>query len=107
MSLVTVYAVFPTPAAAEKIGRAMVEAGLAACVNLLAPCLSFYRWQGKVERATETPALFKTTATRASALIAAIAAHHPHAVPAIVAWPADNALPAYAQWVTDETAISA
>lgn len=104
MSIVAVYAVFPTPADAEKTGRAMVEAGHAACVNILAPCLSFYRWQGKVERAPETPALFKTTAAGAPALIDAIAARHPHKVPAITAWPASHALPAYAQWVAAETA---
>ncbi len=100
MTIITVYAVFPTPADAEAIGRAMVEERLAACVNILTPCLSFYRWEGKTSRAPETPALFKTDSDRAGRLIEAIAARHPYEVPAITAWPAD-ALPAYARWVSE------
>lgn len=97
--IVAVYAVFPTPAEAERIGRAMVEAGHAACVNILQPCLSLYRWEGRMERTQEIPAIFKTGAEKARPLIDAIAALHSHDVPAITCWAIDEALPAYAQWV--------
>lgn len=97
--LVTVYATFPTPAEAERIARAMVEAGHAACANILQPCLSFYRWEGALHREQEIPALFKTSAGRAKTLIEAIAALHSNETPAILAWPVSEALPAYARWV--------
>jgi periplasmic divalent cation tolerance protein len=99
--IATVYAVFADEAEAARIGRAMVEQGLAACVNILAPCRSIYRWQGAVEEAVEVPALFKTRADRAEAMIAAIAAAHGYDVPAAVAWPIAAANPAYAAWIED------
>lgn len=98
-AIATVYAVFADEAEAARIGRTMIEQGLAACVNILAPCRSIYRWQGAVEDAVEVPALFKTRADQADALIAAIAALHSYAVPAAVAWPITAAHPAYAVWI--------
>ena len=83
MSVVTVYAVFADPAEAQRIGRQMVEEGHAACVNLLQPCRSFYRWEGAIETANETPALFKTTLDKADGIIARIAELHSYSVPAI------------------------
>ena len=72
-----------------------------------APCRSIYRWQGEVEEAEEVPALFKTRAeARRSALIARLGELHSYDVPAAVVWPIADALPAYAQWVRDETALS-
>lgn len=96
---VTVYAVFADAAEAQRIGAAMVAEGLAACVNILPPCTSIYRWQGRTETAREVPALLKTTAAAAPALVRAIAAAHSHEVPALVVWPWADSLPAYAEWV--------
>jgi len=104
--IVTVYAVFADADEAERIARAMIERGLAACANILAPCRSIYRWQGAIETANEVPALFKARADAADALIAAIAALHSYAIPAIVAWPIDSAWPAYAEWIADQGAIA-
>ncbi len=98
-AIATVYAVFANAAEAEAIGGAMVEEGLAACVNILAPCASIYRWQGKVERATEVPALFKVASDGVDRLIAEIDRRHSYDVPAIVAWPVSQSGPAYAEWV--------
>ena len=100
-TIATVYAVFADEDEAARIGRAMVEQGLAACVNILAPCRSIYRWQGAIEEAVEVPALFKTRADQADALIAAIAARHSYAVPAAVVWPITAAHPAYAAWIKE------
>jgi len=99
MSVVSVYATFPNAEEAERIGRAMIEQRLAACVNILGPCRSIYRWRGGVETAEEIPAVFKTTATGADALIGAIAALHSYEVPAITVWPIDKLLGTYAEWV--------
>ena len=100
-AIATVYAVFVDADEAAQIGRAMIEQGLAACVNILAPCRSIYRWQGAIEEAVEVPALFKTRADQADALIAAIAARHSYAVPAAVAWPITAAHPAYTAWIKE------
>ena len=61
MSVVTVYATFTYAGQAQSIGQTAVEERLAACVNILQPCRSIFRWEGEVQSATETPALFKTT----------------------------------------------
>jgi periplasmic divalent cation tolerance protein len=97
----TVYAVFGSSKEAERIGRAMIERQLAACVNILAPVRSLYRWEGKIADEEEIPALFKTA--KAEALIAAIADMHSYDVPAICEWPIGEAHPAYADWVAAET----
>lgn len=95
--IATVYAVFSDQAEAERVAETVVTEGLAACANILGACSSIYRWEGKVERAEEVPALFKTA--RPDALIARIAQLHSYDVPAIVAWPIEKAHPLYAEWV--------
>lgn len=100
-AIATVYAAFAGEAEARRIGRAMVEEGLAACVNILAPCRSVYRWRGGIEEASEVPALFKTRADMAERLIERLAALHSYEVPAIALWPIERAFPPYAQWVKE------
>jgi periplasmic divalent cation tolerance protein len=101
-AIVSVYATFADMEEARRIGSVVVEERLAACANLLGPCHSIYRWQGKVEAAAEAAAIFKARADKADALIARIAELHSYAVPAITVWPIDKALPAYADWVREE-----
>ena len=101
MSVVTIYAVFADPAEAQRIGLAIVEERLAACVNILPPCRSIYHWEGAIEQATESPALFKTTTDRADALIARITDLHSYSVPAIAVWPIERLPASYGDWVED------
>ena len=101
MSVVTVYAVFADPAEAQRIGRQMVEERLAACVNILGPCRSIYRWEGAIETAAEVPALFKTTLDKADTLIARIRELHSYAIPAIAVWPIERLLADYGDWVEE------
>jgi periplasmic divalent cation tolerance protein len=101
-AIVSVYAVFADVAEACRIGGIAVEERLAACANVLGPCHSIYRWQGKVEVATEAAAIFKARADKADALIARIAELHSYDVPAIIVWPIGKALPAYADWLNEE-----
>jgi periplasmic divalent cation tolerance protein len=100
--IVSVYAVFADQQEACRIGGQMVEEKLAACVNVLGDCHSIYRWQGKVEVATEAAAIFKARADKAEALMARIAELHSYDVPAIAVWPIDDAWPAYVAWVESE-----
>jgi len=102
-SIVTVYATFADAEEAGRIARALVEERLAACANILGPVRSIYRWDGKIEDATEVAALFKTRADGAEALIARLGAMHSYEAPAAVVWPIAHALPTYADWVAAET----
>ena len=103
MTVVSVYAIFANADEAERIGRQMVEERLAACINILAPCRSIYRWQGAVDTAEEVPAILKTTDAQADALVARIAALHSYALPCITVWPIDKLLVSYADWVEAST----
>ena len=101
MSLQTVYCVFADAEEANRIGRLVVEERLAACINILGPVRSIYRWQGAVETSDEIAAILKTTHTGADALITRIAGLHSYEVPGIVTWPIDKVLGSYADWVED------
>lgn len=101
-NIVSVYATFATEEEALRIGRQLVEERLAACVNILGPCRSIYRWQGKVEEGEEVAAIFKTAAERSEVLVARIAALHSYDVPAAIVWPIQHALEGYAAWVVKE-----
>jgi periplasmic divalent cation tolerance protein len=93
----------PDQAAAARLAGLLVERRLAACVNILAPCRSVYRWQGAVESADEVPMLVKTTRARYAELEAAIRAEHPYELPEIVAFAIERGLAEYLAWIGRET----
>ena len=103
MSALLVITNLPDRASAERLADALIEARVAACVNILAPCRSIYRWKDAVQHDEEHPMLVKTTAERYPALEAAIRAGHPYELPEIVAVPIERGLPAYLDWVASET----
>ncbi|HYT48055.1 MAG TPA: divalent-cation tolerance protein CutA [Burkholderiales bacterium] len=104
MSALLVLTNVPERAAAERLADLLVEKKLAACVNILAPCRSVYRWQGAVQHDEEHPMLIKTTSERYAALEQALRAGHPYELPEIIAVPIERGLPAYLAWVAAETA---
>lgn len=101
MSVVSVYAVFASREEAERISRVVIEERLAACVNILGPIHSMYRWKGKLETAEELAAIFKTHHWRSDALMERIAGMHSYEVPCIVTWSIDKIVGRYADWVED------
>ena len=101
MSVISIYAVFANAEEAERIGRTVVEERLAACINILSPIRSIYRWKGEIETADEVAAIFKTHHWRSDALIERIAELHSYDVPCIVAWPIEKIVGSYADWVED------
>lgn len=103
MDALLVLTSLPDAESARALAEHLVAERLAACANILAPCQSVYRWQGKVEEAREVPLLIKTTEARYAALEAAIRARHPYELPEIVAVPLSHGLPAYLDWVAAET----
>lgn len=103
MSSLLVLTNLPDRASAERLAESLVERRLAACVNILAPCRSVYRWKGALQRDEEYPLLAKTSAERYPALEAAIREAHPYELPEIIAVPIERGLPAYLAWVDAET----
>lgn len=103
MAVLLVITNLPDRASAETLAALLVDGRLAACVNILAPARSVYRWAGRVEHAEEVPLLIKTTEARYAALETAIRGHHPYELPEIVAVPVTLGLPAYLAWVEGET----
>ena len=95
----------PDEQTAAKMALQLVDARAAACVNQLAPCTSTYRWQGKIETATEVPLLIKTTRDAYPRLEGLIRETHPYELPEIIAVSLDAGFPEYFDWVNNETII--
>jgi periplasmic divalent cation tolerance protein len=88
---------------AERIGRALVERGLAACVNVVPGLVSIYRWQGQVEREEERLLVIKTRAERFEDLREALVALHPYELPEVLALPIAAGHAPYLAWLDDNS----
>lgn len=88
-------------ARADEVATTLVEERLAACVSVLAPMRSTYRWKGQLEREPERQLLIKTAAARLAALEARLTAIHPYELPELIVIRPDSAGAAYAAWVLD------
>lgn len=95
----------PDHDSAQHMATCLIENHAAACVNMMAPCTSVYRWQEKVESASEIPLLIKTTRSAYPRVEALIRAQHPYELPEIIAVSVETGLPAYLQWVATETTL--
>ena len=100
---VFVYTTYPSLVEAEEAGRALVEQGLAACVNILPGMISHYRWEGTVERGEEVVMLIKTRASLAEPVRAAVKTGHPYDAPAILVLPIESVDQTYLRWLFAET----
>ena len=83
-------------------GLGVVENRAAACVNILAECHSVFRWQGKIESASEVPLLIKTTRSAYPRVEKLIRSQHPYELPEIITVSEVGGLPAYLQWLINE-----
>lgn len=88
---------------ATRIARALVEERLAACVNIVSPIVSAYRWEGQVQQDAEVLLIIKTTDARLPDLIRRVKALHSYQVPEVIAVPIADGSPDYLQWLLDET----
>jgi periplasmic divalent cation tolerance protein len=91
----------PDSETAERIAQALVTEGLCACVNILPPMRSVYRWKGAVETASEQLLLIKTRADAQAAIEARVRDLHPYELPEIIAVRIVAGLPAYLAWLTN------
>ncbi|MGH9729501.1 MAG: divalent-cation tolerance protein CutA [Candidatus Acidiferrales bacterium] len=92
---------------ARKVARAVVEARLAACANIVgSPVRSIYRWKGKVETASEVLVVIKSTRKRFAALEREIRRRHSYEVPEIVALPVVAGSAGYLQWIEEAVRVA-
>jgi len=104
MSATSVNVILSTAASvevAERIARALVEEGLAACVNIVPGIRSLYRWQGKVCDDAEGLLIVKVAAARRSATLARLRELHPYEVPEGIALKVVDGLADYLAWVVE------
>ena len=94
----------PETAVAERLARLAVEAGHAACANLVPGLRSLYRWQGEIQDEPEVLILFKTTAEAYPGLAELVARNHPYQVPELIALPVCAGLAPYLAWVREAAA---
>lgn len=86
---------------AEQLAEALVAERLAACVNVLGPVASIYRWEGKVERDEEVLLFIKTTRAGVEPLKTRVLELHPYDTPEFLAFEVDGGTPDYLAWVVD------
>ena len=99
---VFVYTTYPSVVEAEQAGRKLVERRLCACVNILPGMISFYWWQGKIDRGDEVVMIIKTRAALAEPVRAAVKQMHSYATPAILVLPVEAVDPDYHAWIVAE-----
>jgi periplasmic divalent cation tolerance protein len=87
----------------EQLARTLVDERLAACVNVLPPMTSFYRWKGRVEQDVERQLAIKTTRARVAAVQARIRELHPYELPELIVVTVTDGAAAYLDWVRGET----
>lgn len=100
---IVVFMTAPTREEAERLAEMLVNQRLAACVQLLPEITSFYHWQGKVERDSETLILAKTTTDKFGELERTVRENHSYTTPEIVAVPASDVSAPYLRWLVEET----
>jgi len=98
---ILVFSTFPDAETARRVGRELIEQKLAACVNLLPPIESIYRWKRAIESATEVLLLIKSTSWKYQLLEAKILELHPYEVPEIISVRLDSGHVPYLRWIEE------
>ncbi len=103
MNEMVVFITASTEEEAAGIARAVVEARLAGCVNIVKGIRSVYRWKGKVEDDSEVLMIVKTQRALFEQLTNKVMEHHSYSVPEIIGLPIVEGLENYLQWLREET----
>ena len=101
---VLVYTTFPDISSAKRIGGALVERRLAACVNILPGMLSIYRWEGALETSEEVVMIIKTSSAAAGDVIREVESLHPYETPAVLKIETNGGSRSYLDWIIAMTA---
>lgn len=102
MSTMYVYVTSGDVDEARRIGRAAVEARLAACANVISGIDFIYRWRGKVQETEETVLILKTMADRLGELMELVKGMHSYECPCIEAWPITDGHRPFLDWIAGE-----
>lgn len=97
--LIVVLVTCPSQRSAKQLATMLVNKRLAACVNLMPRVQSIFWWKGKLDRASESLLIIKTSARRFPVLMRAVRAHHPYEVPEIIALPIVKGFHPYLAWI--------
>ena len=100
MPHLVVFSTFATPDKAAEVARTLVTEQLVACVNIVGPVRSIYRWDGKICDDAETLAVIKTTRERFEAMRTRLVELHPYDVPEVIALPVEGGHAPYLAWVS-------
>lgn len=100
---VLIYSTFPSPEAAETVGAALVDAALAACVNIIPGMISIYNWNGARHRDAETVMIIKTRSELAGPVLAETRRLHPYENPALLVVPVSGGSDQYLAWIAEQT----
>ena len=99
---IVVFSTCGSEAEAERLARRLVEERLAACVNIVAPVRSFYRWKGQVEHAVEWMLVIKTSRELFERLRLTLEGAHSYELPEVLAIPVVEGSPTYMRWLDQE-----
>ena len=102
MAVNFIYMTASSKAEAQKIGKALVESRLAACVNILDNMQSIYRWEGELQQDSEVVLIAKTTDTLISQLIDKVRSLHSYDCPCIVSLSVSGGYPPFLDWIQSE-----
>jgi periplasmic divalent cation tolerance protein len=101
---ILIYSTFPSPDVAERVGTDLVDAGLAACVNIIPGMTAIYIWQGQRQRDSECVMIIKTRAVLAEQVIVCVRKLHPYTNPALLVLPIASGSEDFLRWIVDQTA---
>lgn len=101
--IVFVYTTYPSLGEAEQAGKSLVERRLCACVNILPGMISYYRWEGRLDRGEEVVMIIKTRASLADSVRSAVKDMHSYTTPAILVLPLESVDSTYLAWLLAET----
>lgn len=104
-SVICVYVTAPDNEVAQKIAHAVIDEGLAACVNVFDGATSFFRWNGQTNVAKESILFMKTNQSRIQELTTRVSEIHPYDCPCVVSWTIDQGWPPFLDWVREQTHI--
>lgn len=103
---ILVYTTLETAEDARKLGRALVEARLAACVNIFAPMTAICEWKGSLDENGETPMLIKSRKGLQGKLLAEAKRLHPYEVPALLVLEPSGGDPDFCRWIVEQTSLA-
>lgn len=102
---ILIYTTFGEEADAKRVGRALVERRLAACVNIFPGMTSIFEWDGNLDEAAEIAMLIKSRAALKERVLAVTGELHPYDTPALLVIETDGGSPAFADWIREQTVL--